>query len=53
MHGFKSAGSAQRFVSVYAAVYNVFNVQHIVSRATFHRFRSAAHHTWNIATATA
>ena len=54
MPGFKSAGSAQRFVSVHAAVYNVFNVQrHLVSRATFHRFRSAAHHTWNIATATA
>jgi putative transposase len=54
MHGFKSAGSAQRFVSVHAAVYNVFNVQrHLVSRATFHRFRSAAHHTWNIATPTA
>jgi putative transposase len=54
MQGFKSVGSAQRFVSVHAAVYNVFNVQrHLVSRATFHRFRSAAHHTWNIATATA
>ena len=46
MHGFKSAGSVQRFVSVHAAVYNVFNVQrHLVLRPTFHRFRSAAHHT--------
>ena len=27
MQGFKSAASAQRFVSVHAAVYNVFNVQ--------------------------
>jgi putative transposase len=54
MQGFKSAGSAQRFVSVYAAVYNVFNVRrHLLSRATFHRFRAAAHHTWNQATATA
>jgi putative transposase len=54
MQGFKSAGSAQRFVSVHAAVYNVFNVQrHLLSRATFHRFRAAAHHTWNEATATA
>jgi hypothetical protein len=35
MHGFKSAGSVQRFVSVYAAVCNVFNVQrHLVSCAT-------------------
>jgi putative transposase len=54
MQGFKSVGSAQRFVSVHAAVYNVFNVQrHLLSRATFHRFRAAAHHTWNEATATA
>jgi len=54
MPGFKSAGSAQRFVSVHAAVYNVFNVQrHLVSRATFHRFRSAYLHARNIATATA
>jgi putative transposase len=54
MHGFKSAGSAQRFVSVHAAV-----LQRLQRPATsrlarhFHRFRSAAHHTWNIATATA
>jgi transposase-like protein len=27
MQGFKSAKSAQRFVSVHAAVYNAFNVQ--------------------------
>jgi len=54
MQGFKSVGSAQRFVSVHAAVYNVFNLQrHLLSRATFHRFRAAAHHTWNEATATA
>ena len=46
MQGFKLAGSAQRFVSVHAAVYNVFNVQrHLLSWATFNRFRAAAHHT--------
>jgi transposase-like protein len=54
MQGFKSAASAQRFVSVHAAVYNVFNVQrHLISRATFRRFRATAHHAWNMATAAA
>jgi putative transposase len=33
MQGFKSAKSAQRYVSVHAAVYNMFNVQrHLISR---------------------
>jgi len=39
MHGFKSAKSAQRFVSVHAAVYKMFNVQrHLVSRPTHRQF---------------
>src|SRR6202166_4226130 len=54
MQGFKSAGSAKRFVSFQAPVYNAFNVQrHLLSRATFHHCRAAAHHTWNNATASA
>src|SRR6516165_10915157 len=52
MQGFKSAKSAQRFVSVHAAVYNTFNVQrHLVSRPTHRRFRTAAHQCWRGATA--
>jgi putative transposase len=44
MQGFKSAKSAQRFVTVHAAVYNTFNVQrHLISRPTHRKFRTAAH----------
>jgi putative transposase len=54
MQGFKSAKSAQRFVSVHAAVYNTFNVQrHLISRPTHRWFRTAAHQSWNVATAAA
>jgi putative transposase len=52
MQGFKSAKSAQRFVSVHAAVYNTFNVQqHLISRPTHRQFRTAAHQSWSDATA--
>jgi transposase-like protein len=52
MQGFKSAKSAQRFVSVHAAVYNTFNVQrHLMSRPTNRQFRTAAHRSWSDATA--
>ena len=35
MQRFKSPGSAQRFVSMHAAAYNTFNLQHhLVSRRT-------------------
>jgi putative transposase len=54
MQGFKSAKSAQRFVSVHAAVYNTFNVQrHLISRRTHRQFRIAAHNSWSDATAEA
>jgi len=47
MKRFKSPGSAQRFLSIHAAVYNVFNVQrHLISRRTLRSFRAQAMLTW-------
>ena len=47
MQGFKSRGSAQRFLSTHAAVYNTFNVQrHLTSASTHRSFRAAAMDTW-------
>ena len=49
---FKSAGSAQRFLRMHAAVYNTFNVQrHLISRRTLHSFRAAAMAEWRFAAA--
>jgi putative transposase len=47
MQRFKSRGSAQRFLSTHAAVYNIFNVQrHLTTRRTHRAFRAAAMSTW-------
>jgi putative transposase len=47
MKRFKSPGSAQRFLSIHAAVYNVFNVQrHLISRRTLRVFRAQAMLAW-------
>ena len=52
MQRFKSAGSAQRFLSTHAAIYNTFNVQrHLISRSTLRQFRADAMTSWNVATA--
>jgi transposase-like protein len=49
---FKSPGSAQRFLSVHAAVHNTFNTQrHLTSRNTLRILRSGAFDTWRAATA--
>ena len=54
MKRFKSPGSAQRFLSLHAAVYNVFNVQrHLISRRTLRVFRGQAMLTWCHATVAA
>jgi putative transposase len=50
MQRFKSAASAQRFLSVHAAVHNTFNLQrHLVSRSTLRIFRSEAAAQWRSA----
>jgi transposase-like protein len=47
MQGFKSVGSAQRFLSVHAAAHNTFNVQrHLTSARTHRAFRASAMMTW-------
>jgi len=51
---FKSPGSAQRFLSAHAAVYNTFNMQrHLISRRTLRAFRADAAELWNAAVAAA
>jgi transposase-like protein len=46
MQGFKSVGSAQRFLSVHAATQNTFNVQrHLTSARTHRAFRASAMQT--------
>jgi putative transposase len=50
MRRFKSSGSAQKFLSTHAAVYNIFNVQrHLTSARTHHVLRAAAMETWRTA----
>ena len=54
MQRFKSARSAQRFLSIHAAVHNTFNLQrHLISRSTLRSFRVEATARWQDAVATA
>jgi transposase-like protein len=47
MQGFKSAGSAQRFLAVHAAVYNHFNLRrHLISRNCHRLLRIATMEAW-------
>jgi transposase-like protein len=51
---FKSAISAQRFLSVHGAVHNTFNFQrHLISRSTLRIFRAEATAQWQDAVAAA
>ena len=52
MRRFKSTQQAQRFLTVHAAVYNLFNLgRHLVSAKTYRIFRSRAFSSWNCAAA--
>ena len=54
MQRFKSPGSAQRFLSSHAAVYNTFNVQrHLTTSQTHRALRSEAMSNWRHAVAAA
>ncbi len=54
MQGFKSAGSAQRFLSIHAAIYNTFNVQrHLITFKTMRPFRSHSMNMWQTLSAAA
>ena len=54
MQRFKSAGSAQHFLSIHSAVHNTFNLQrHLISRRTLRLFRVEAMEQWQQATAAA
>jgi putative transposase len=54
MQRFKSAGSAQRFLSIHAAIYNTFYTQrHLIFRRSLRQFRVEATEQWRDATAAA
>jgi putative transposase len=54
MQRFKSAGSARRFLSTWATMYNTFNVQrHLISRSTLRQFLAEAMSRWDAVTAAA
>jgi transposase-like protein len=54
MQRFKSVGSARKFLSSHAAVYNILNVQrHLPSAQTHRTLRAVAMSTWREAVAAA
>ena len=52
MQRFKSQKSAQRFLSTYGPIYNLFNLhRHLISRRTLRTFRNQAMADWQTVTA--
>ena len=52
MRRFKSTWQAQRFLSVHAAVYNLFNLgRHLVSASHYRDLRQSAFASWDFVTA--
>jgi len=52
MQGFRSAGSAQRFLSSHTAVYNTFNIcRHLTTASTHRTLRKDAFDAWRTAAA--
>jgi len=48
---FRSIGSAQKQLSSYGQIYNLFNFQrHLITRQTLKQFRNEAQTEWNIVT---
>jgi len=48
---FKSQGSAQRFLSTHAAVYNTLNTRpRLIRRPTLRQFRAETHQAWAVET---
>ncbi len=52
MRGFKSAGQAQRFLSVHGVIRNLFNLgRHHLSSGNYRLLRERSFKEWNAATA--
>ncbi len=52
MQRFKSQKSAQRFLSTYGPIYNLFNLhRHLISRRSLRTFRNQAMAEWQTVTA--
>ena len=52
MRGLKSVQQAQRFLSVHAAVYKLFNLgRHLISAEHYRSFRMSAFASWKAAAA--